>query len=246
MSKRLRELVQRCFLLDGPPARRGRRALLLCLGLAGPLVVAGCATPRTRNSGDARSGSQTAYVVAGGWHTEIGLPVAEMTGPLAAIGKDFPAAQTLIFGWGARDFYMAEKPDLGDLISAIWSGPAVTLVRPLAASPVAGDGTRVFALRLSREESDRLALYIWSSLTKDQSGAPLRVGSGPSPGSIFYASPMTYDLTMTCNSWTAQALHAAGLPVTAEGVVFARQVLDQVRPIAARPIAPEGSRLDLK
>ena len=39
-------------------------------------------------------------------------------------------------------------------------------------------------------------------------------------------------LTYTCNTWTAAALRVAGLPVSEAGVIFAGQVLDQVRPLA--------------
>ena len=34
-----------------------------------------------------------------------------------------------------------------------------------------------------------------------------------------------------CNTWTAEALRVAGLPVSATGVVFAAQVLDQLPPL---------------
>ncbi len=211
------------------------------LALASILLAIGCATPSPppTASGDAPARSETAYILAGGWHTEIGLPAGAITGPLSALKEDFTTAQILVFGWGARDFYMAPEPDLGDLLRAMWPGPAVTLVRPLAELPAtrSGNGTRVLTLRLSHEELERLALYIWSSLAKDDRGAPRRIGAGLTPGSAFYASPTTYDLNRTCNTWTAQALQTAGLPVRADGVVFAGQVLDQVRPLAAASTA---------
>jgi hypothetical protein len=45
---------------------------------------------------------------------------------------------------------------------------------------------------------------------------------------VFYAATGTYDLSHTCNTWTAEALRAAGAPVSAAGVVFAGQLLDQL------------------
>ena len=53
----------------------------------------------------------------------------------------------------------------------------------------------------------------------------------PFPQSIFYASTGPYNLGHTCNTWTAEGLQVSGLPVSAAGVVFASQVLDQVRPL---------------
>jgi hypothetical protein len=46
---------------------------------------------------------EVVYVISGGWHTELGLPVAEINGPLAALKPEFPGASYLVFGWGARD-----------------------------------------------------------------------------------------------------------------------------------------------
>ena len=67
--------------------------------------------------------------------------------------------------------------------------------------------------------------------------------AGPFPQSFFYASTKTYDLTHTCNTWTAAALRVAGLPVSEAGIVFAGQVLDQVRPLAeAMPQHVQGGR----
>ena len=62
----------------------------------------------------------------------------------------------------------------------------------------------------------------------DKEGPPRRIGAGPYPQSVFYASTGTYNLAHTCNTWTAEALRVAGLPVNAAGVVFAGQVLDQL------------------
>jgi len=55
--------------------------------------------------------------------------------------------------------------------------------------------------------------------------------SGPFSQSVFCASAGTYNLSHTCNTWTAEALRVAGLPISAAGVGFAGQVLDQLRPL---------------
>jgi hypothetical protein len=50
--------------------------------------------------------------------------------------------------------------------------------------------------------------------------AAVRIAPGPYPESAFYASSGTYSLDYTCNTWTATALKAAGLPIQASGVVL--------------------------
>jgi Protein of unknown function (DUF2459) len=94
---------------------------------------------------------------------------------------------------------------------------------------------------VSRGGAERLSQFLWKYLAKDAKGAPHRIGAGPYSGSVFYASTGTFDLTHTCNTWTAEALRAAGLAVSSAGVVYAGQLLDQLaRPPAATP-RPNGS-----
>ncbi|MGC2204131.1 MAG: DUF2459 domain-containing protein [Stellaceae bacterium] len=168
----------------------------------------------------------------GGWHTELGLPLAEISGPLAALKPEFPSAHYLVFGWGARDYYMARNPGIGDVLRAIVPGPAVMLVIPLQIPPAAFFGaSNVFVIRVSRHGIERLSELLSNSLAPGNEGAPRRIGAGPYSQSVFYASTGTYSLSHTCNTWTAEALRVAGLPVNASGVVFASQVLDQLSPL---------------
>jgi len=106
------------------------------------------------------------------------------------------------------------------------------LVVPLQISPEAFFGaSNAFSIHASQEGINHLLLFLWDDLAVDKEGSPRRVGTGPYPQSIFYASAGRYNLGHTCNTWTAEALRAAGLPVTTSGVVFAGQVLDQLRPL---------------
>lgn len=187
----------------------------------------------------ARSGPRTdvIYVISGGWHTEIGLPAAEMSTPVAALKPDFPTGRYLVFGWGARDYYMARNPSIVDLLRAAAPGPAVMLVIPLQVPPEAFFGvSNVFSIPASQEGIEHLSRFLWDYLVADAETSPRRIGTGPYPQSIFYASAGTYNLGHTCNTWTAEALRVAGLPVTASGVVFASQVLDQLPPLLG-PVA---------
>lgn len=172
------------------------------------------------------------YVISGGWHTELGLTLRALSGPLAALKPNFRGARYLVFGWGAHDYYMAQNSGIGDLLRATTPGPAVVLVIPLQISPEMFFGaSNVFVLPAQSEGIQRLSQLLWDYLDKDETGAPHRIGAGPYPQSVFYASTGTYNLGHTCNTWTAEALRVAGLPVSATGVVFAGQVLDQLPPI---------------
>jgi uncharacterized protein (TIGR02117 family) len=174
------------------------------------------------------------YAISGGWHTEVGLPVEALGGSLRALKRDFPSARYLVFGWGARDYYMAQNVGIGDLLRAAISGPAVVLIIPLEISPEAFFGaSNVYPLPAPPNGVQHLSQFLWDYLVSEENGMPRRVGDGPYPQSAFYASSGTYNLGHTCNTWTAEALHAAGLPVNAAGVVFSGQVLDQLPQILA-------------
>jgi Protein of unknown function (DUF2459) len=158
--------------------------------------------------------------------------VGVIKGPLAALKAEFPSAGYLVFGWGARDYYMARNPGIGDILRAVASGPAVMLVIPLKIAPEAFFGISIaVVIHVSPGSIERLSQLLWNYLATDEEGAPRRIGAGLYPESVFYASTGTYNLSHTCNTWTAEALRVTGLPVSATGVVFAAQVLDQLRPL---------------
>ncbi|MDE2273509.1 MAG: DUF2459 domain-containing protein, partial [Gammaproteobacteria bacterium] len=67
-----------------------------------------------------------------------------------------------------------------------------------------------------------------ASLQTDAQGRPEPLAPGPDPGSEFYASGLSYDAFHTCNTWTAEALHFAGVPVSYHGLIFADQLWRQL------------------
>jgi uncharacterized protein (TIGR02117 family) len=175
------------------------------------------------------------YVIDRGWHTDIGLPVSELHGPLAAtIGPRFPGARYLVFGFGERAYLMGEDRSPIQLLLALFPHPGAMMVTALRAPPEAAFGSGdVVALRVPERSVDQVAAFIWSFFRQDARGQPEPIAWGPYPGSLYYASTGTYALAFTCNTWSAEALHLAGLPVTIAGVVFAGQVMAEARRIAA-------------
>jgi hypothetical protein len=73
--------------------------------------------------------------------------------------------------------------------------------------------------------------FVRQQLERDAAGRPVLVG-GFFRGRKLFDSRLRYNSDFTCNTWTLQALEAAGLPVVPEGAVWSRQVMRQVRRIA--------------
>jgi Protein of unknown function (DUF2459) len=202
----------------------------IVLGWLAVAAVSGCGTVSTPPPG---SQAATAFVIDRGWHTDIGIGVEEVHGPLITIEQSFPGVRYLVFGFGDRAYLLARHRTLLDMVGAVLPGPGAMLVTALRAPPTDAFGAEhVIGLPLSQAQLDRLTGFIWNNLQKNSRGLPLVIADGPYPGSIFYASSATYDVAYTCNTWTADALYVAGLPVSPDGVVFASQLMRRVRSAA--------------
>jgi uncharacterized protein (TIGR02117 family) len=192
-------------------------------------TLPGCRSTPLSTYREASGVGVTIYVIAAGWHTEIGLPVHSIHDPLRSVVPDFPGAPYLSFGWGERNYYMARAPTVGDAVSALFPGPAVLLVTPLYRPPRDSRASaQVFELILSTAGLDRLSSFLWAAFEKAGDGTLRRLAAGPGPGSIFYAATGIYSSTYTCNTWAAEGLRVGGVPVTPEGVVFVSQLTDQL------------------
>jgi len=219
-------------------ARTSRRVCLRCS--AGALVIAalgGGASPPTPPPVPLAVGpaEATLTVIDRGWHTDIGFPAEEVTGRLGAVTQGFLGVRTVVFGFGERDYMLAGDRGVIDMLRALAPGPGVVLVTLLRTPPTEAFGAgNIVTLRLSREALGRVLGFIWHAMEQDAAGLPRRVAGSADPGSVFYASSATYSGSYTCNTWAADALANAGLPVSASGVVLAGQLMDRVRAIAAQ------------
>jgi uncharacterized protein (TIGR02117 family) len=185
-------------------------------------------------AGANKPGDTTVFVIARGWHTDIGLPVEQIPLPPAVLARDFPGARFLVFGFGERAYYMSRDEGFGERLSALFPSSSVVLVTGLRAPPSDAFGVgNTVALRPPQKDAGQVASFIWNTLEKQDDGAVRRLADGPYPGSLFYASGKTYDAFYNCNTWTASALRSAGLPINPRGVIFAGQVMGQARRVSA-------------
>jgi uncharacterized protein (TIGR02117 family) len=208
--------------------------MLVVAPLAGWL--AGCAV--TPTDAPVPNGEATIYVVARGWHTDIGLPIDEVTGPLASLKRDFPGVRFMVFGFGERQYYMARDAGSGEMLAALLPSQSAILMTALRAPPAEAFADQtVVTLHLPGHAVERIAMRLWDDLEKAADGSASRLDDGPYLGSVFYAATETYDAFHTCNTWTALVLRDGGLPVNPH-VLFAGQVIQQVTRIAAMQALP--------
>jgi len=211
-----------------------RRILTACLAVAVLQMLVGCQPAPRPARQELPKADVIAYVIGDGWHTDIALSVSAITGPLQAVTHDFPTARYLRFGWGQRTWYMAGQHTTGDALRALFPAPAAMLVTPLdnvaSSTP---NGSQAFALPDHGRGAPGVD-YIWAAFEQPIKGIPGRFGFDRDPGGIFYAANGTYSGTYTCNTWTADALRAGGIPVNSTGVIFAGQLTNQLEAVSDR------------
>jgi uncharacterized protein (TIGR02117 family) len=209
-----------------------RQLAFACLALN--LFIAACSAPQPAAPPD----DVVVYVIGRGWHTDVGLPVDEITGKLSTLEQGFPGVRVLTFGFGERQFLVDRKKSIGAMLAALLPSQSALLMTALRTAPEAAFGQpNVVALHVSRAGLERIEASIWGELELSSAGEPVLLADGPYPGSVFYAARETYFGLYTCKTWTADTLRAGGLAMAATGVLFAGQVMGMARWIRARHAA---------
>lgn len=189
------------------------------------LLLAACAqVPRPPAIAAAPAGAAV-YVVRRGWHIDIGFAAADLRGPLAAVAAQMRGTRYVFFGFGDRRYVLAKDRNAPVLLSALWPGAGMILVTALRGSPAQAFGAdHAIALRVTDAELAAAQSFIWNSLQNEQPYGP-----GPYVDSLYYSAVPRYSALHTCNTWAAEALKAAHLPIRSAGVSFAGQLWRQVR-----------------
>jgi uncharacterized protein (TIGR02117 family) len=198
--------------------RRSAAAMLLALALYLGSALAGSFIPRNAGWKEAPYGT-TIYVATNGYHTGIVVPTVSdgMDWRMKIRAQDLadPAqsGNWLLFGWGDREFYL-NTPTWRDLtpgtvlIAVVGSGNSLVHVDHMDEP---SDAVEIRSVQLSDAEYRRLITFIVGSFAKHR--------QKPIPGygqrDIFYSGSGRYSLLYTCNTWTADALAAAGVRTAA-------------------------------
>jgi Protein of unknown function (DUF2459) len=180
------------------------------------------------------------YVIKRSWHTDIGFNAADLHAPLASLRPALPEARYLLFGFGDKHYLMNHGDSIGGLVGAVWPGEGLVLMTGLEATPEEAFGAAgAIRLKLSATQARKLEGFVWNTLATPNGVASV-LAPGPYSGSLYYESATRYSGLHTCNTWTAEGLRTAGLPVRSFGVEFSGQVWRQVRRVKRQQEAPNG------
>jgi hypothetical protein len=236
----MRDSSRRCAIARIPwPVPAASTLCLIALALTG-VALSACGMirePARERVESAPAASRVLYIVRRGWHVDIGFRVAEIGPRLGPFAEGFPGASYLLFGFGDRHYLLARKRGVRETLGALWPGDGLVLLTALKSAP--GDAFpagKVIALRVTPAQERDAERFVRRSIVADET-EPRAYAPGPYDGSLFFLATKRYSALYTCNTWVADALAAAGLPVHGPRVLLAGELWAQVRRLQ------DGSRL---
>jgi hypothetical protein len=172
--------------------------------------------------------------------------VRDLGPSLAFTARRFPRARYLFFGFGDRHYLLSKRKGSSTLSGALIPGPGIILVTAIENSPAQAFGaSHVLEFALSAAEMGSAQNFVRRSLAAEKEATdPPSLADGPYEGSLYYSAVPRYSAQYTCNTWAAEALKSAGLSVRTRLVLFAGQLWNQARkiaaPVRAASSVPEG------
>jgi uncharacterized protein (TIGR02117 family) len=175
--------------------------------------------------------SRSIWVVNYGWHSSIVIKKADIRQAVLPEVGDFPDADHVEIGWGDWDFYQARDPGVGLAFkAAFWSSKSVLHVTGFKGAPTNYfRASEIVEIVLSDDAFRLLIQFISDSFSRPR--APARVEGLPGlfPNSRFYPATGRFYLFQNCNTWVAEALQAAKLPINPTYAFTATNLSYQIR-----------------
>lgn len=213
-----------------PKRRRSITYLLVSLVLA--VILAGvawfsyCPAPDYKLTNDR---SIPIYVSYHDWHSAVGWAQGGdgQWGP-----KNWRSAPVVEFGWGDRAFFFGgDQSWLSILRMAVFPSPSVIHGASLPTTVDRSLGVPMQTVYVDRGGLERLKEYVQNTFALDDRGERQFLGRGQygaSTPSSFYGARPLYSLWWNCNTWSAHALHHAGIPICPRRVWLIQQLQSQL------------------
>ena len=173
---------------------------------------------------------QVFQVVRHGWHVGLVVDRNEMAALVPLPGKPFSGAEHLEIGWGDARFYQAEDPSAGlALRAALWPSESVMHIVGFSGDPAHYfPASEIIDICVRPSGYRRMLAFIAERFKRGPDGRAIPLGPGLYGASRFYRAKGSFHLFNTCNTWTARAIAAAGLPVSTR-TITAGGLVSQLR-----------------
>jgi uncharacterized protein (TIGR02117 family) len=210
-----------------------RRQNIAHIVVAALLLGVGCSPLIQPESAGRTRDDRRIFVVHDNWHAAIVFKKADLGTDLIPEAEDFSSVEYVEFSWGDADYF--ETPDAGILLAlraAFWSrGSVLHVVGVERTLQEHFRPAEIIQVPVSDEAFQRLGQFLSAHFDRADSSVRATARPGLTPNARFYPSTGRFSIARTCNTWVAEALQYAGLPVTSAFVVTAANLASQVRPL---------------
>jgi uncharacterized protein (TIGR02117 family) len=224
-----------------PGAGRGPASLLYrVLALLCIIATSACATSPDLNAVPLADTPHTIYYIYRDWHTSIMLDgdtyrrLSKL--PLINSALDFEVAPAgyVRIGWGDGEYYTGKDTTVMSATRAlIASRYSAIQVIGYTADPFARipDQTRV-PLQITDAAMRELVTYLDASFLHGSAGQLNELRGYVENSGVFFEASRKYGIFNNCNTWSGDALRAAGLPIRGAFNLTAKSVFEQAREIS--------------
>jgi uncharacterized protein (TIGR02117 family) len=196
-------------------------------------LLAGCASMPPAKTIPSANTKHTIYFIYRGWHTSILLDAKLLLAQNPLLATDLKGQKYARVGWGDGDYFTGKNKSAATAAKAlVASGYSAVQLLPYNYEPFEEipSETRV-PLAITDQGLRQLVVYLGGSIAVDEQGKLIRLPAfGDAMGS-FFQSKDHYSVFSNCNTWSGNALRAAGLPVanrlTAQGVFEQAKFISQ-------------------
>ncbi len=173
------------------------------------------------------------FVIHDHWHSAILIRAANLSPESLPEIRDFPGVDYLEFSWGDREYFPHPDPGVGlTLKAAFWSSGSIIHVVGVHGSPTASyPNAEIITIAMTDSEFQRLLQFISKTFVRSSPESASEARPGLSDNARFYLAHGRFSILRTCNTWVAEALQAAQLPVNPSWVITAASLGRRVRPL---------------
>lgn len=173
------------------------------------------------------------FVVHDNWHSAIVVRTADLSAEILPEIQDFPGAEYLEFSWGDREYFPHPDPGPGlALKAAFWSSGSIIHVVGVSGSlATAYPNAEIITIALPDTGFRRLVKFISETFSRSRPEIASQALPGLSPNARFYLAEGRFSVFRTCNTWVAEALQAAELPISPGWVITAGSLGRHARPL---------------
>ena len=201
------------------------------IGFVTALVFISCTVASAGKSERFEVATRNIYVLSHGWHTGIVVRQSDVPEDVWPERRDFVGKTYLEVGWGDEAFYRDAEATFAMALRAAFTPTRSVLHVVGFDAPVAQFFSRseVVMVQVTQQDLLNLLNYIDASVLRKDEAVASALGYGRYGTSRFYPANGTYSLIYNCNTWVADALREAGLPVKSQRSGTAGGLMRQLR-----------------